>query len=86
MWSQNPEALVALAREQRAAREAEAARHRTLAHARSTQPGRWARAMQGMGGWMESTGRRLQARYTTHSGPLNRKEHVHAAATRTQPI
>lgn len=82
MWSQNPEALVALAREQRAAREAEAARHRTLAHARSTQPGRWARAMQGMGGWMESTGRRLQARYDT----IERKEKSHAAATRTQPI
>jgi hypothetical protein len=86
MWSQNPEALAAWAREQRAAREAEAERYRTAARVGSASPGRWARTVQGVGGWMENTGRRLQARYETRYNTTERKETSHAAATRTQPV
>lgn len=87
MWSyHNPDAVEAWAREQRAAREAEAAHHRMLGAVSRQQAGRWARAMHNVGGWMEETGRRLQARYSSHMNALERKETNHAAATRTQPI
>jgi hypothetical protein len=82
MCHYNPDAASAWAREQRAAREAEAERHRIVASMSRFQPARWARTMQGVGEWMENTGRRLQARYDT----IERKEKLHAAATRTQPV
>lgn len=86
MWLHNTVALDAWAREQRAVREAEAERHRTFARLRSAHPGRWARTVQGLGEWMEETGRRLQARYDTVERKHERKEKSHAAATRTQPV